>query len=85
MEISKLHVYSEIGKLRTVLLHKPARELENLTPDIMKRLLFDDIPDFIRAGEEYDAYLKIFKDAGVQTIFVCLLYTSDAADETLWV
>lgn len=70
MEISKLHVYSEIGKLRTVLLHKPSRELENLTPDIMKRLLFDDIPDFVRAGEEYDAYLDIFKNAGVQTIFV---------------
>ncbi len=38
-----IHV-SEIGKLKTVLLKRPGQEVENLTPDIMDRLLFDDIP-----------------------------------------
>jgi len=39
-----LHVTSEIGELRTVLLHRPGREVENLTPEYLERLLFDDIP-----------------------------------------
>lgn len=69
MEISKLHVYSEIGKLRSIMLHKPGLELENLTPTIMKRLLFDDIPDARRAEEEYEVYLQILREAGVQTYF----------------
>ena len=34
-----LNVYSEIGKLKSVLLHRPGKELENLTPDSLDRLL----------------------------------------------
>ena len=41
---SPIHVTSEIGKLKTVLLKRPGREIENFTPDMMPRLLFDDIP-----------------------------------------
>ena len=33
-----IHVYSEIGELRTVLLKRPGRELENLTPEYLERL-----------------------------------------------
>ena len=39
-----IHITSEIGKLKTVLLHRPGEELENLTPDYLTDLLFDDIP-----------------------------------------
>ena len=39
-----LNVTSEIGRLKTVLLHRPGEEIENLTPDLLDRLLFDDIP-----------------------------------------
>lgn len=41
---SPLHNTCEIGPLRKVLLHRPGRELENLMPDYLERLLFDDIP-----------------------------------------
>ena len=37
-------VFSEIGKLKKVLLHEPGEELENLTPKYLGDLLFDDIP-----------------------------------------
>ena len=70
MEGSNLHVFSEVGRLRTLMLHKPSKELDNLTPSIMKRLLFDDIPDAVQAAQEYDAYIKILHDCGVNTIFV---------------
>ena len=39
-----IHNYSEIGKLNRVLLHRPGREIEALTPATMERLLFDDVP-----------------------------------------
>ena len=39
-----IDVKSEIGQLRTVLLHRPGSELEQLAPNSMERLLFDDIP-----------------------------------------
>ena len=51
-----LNVYSEIGKLKTVLLHRPGKEIENLTPDLMDRLLFDDIPYLKVARDEPDAF-----------------------------
>ena len=39
-----IHITSEIGKLKTVILHRPGAELENLTPEYLTDLLFDDIP-----------------------------------------
>ena len=59
-----LQIYSEIGKLRKVLLHRPGDEIENLTPDLMKRLLFDDIPDLKVAREENDAFSEVFRRNG---------------------
>ena len=56
-----LNVYSEIGKLKKVLIHRPGPEIENLTPELMDRLLFDDIPFLDVAREEHDAFAKIFE------------------------
>lgn len=39
-----IKVNSEIGALKTVLLKRPGKELENLVPDYLGGLLFDDIP-----------------------------------------
>ena len=51
-----LHNTSEIGKLRQVMLHRPGRELENLMPEYLESLLFDDIPYLKAAQEEHDAF-----------------------------
>lgn len=66
----KLQVNSEIGRLKKVLLHRPGYEIENLTPEIMERLLFDDIPYLKVAREEHDAFAKIFKDNGVEVFYL---------------
>ena len=39
-----VHVTSEIGPLKKVMLHRPGKELEQLVPRELERLLFDDIP-----------------------------------------
>ncbi|MBS4534650.1 arginine deiminase [Clostridium sp. D2Q-14] len=65
-----LNVTSEIGRLKTVLLHRPGEEVENLTPDLMERLLFDDIPYLKIARQEHDAFAKILKDNGVEVLYL---------------
>ncbi len=56
-----IHVYSEIGKLETVILHRPGHEIENITPDSMRRLLFDDIPYLPVAQHEHDVFAETLK------------------------
>ncbi len=62
--------FSEIGKLKTVLLHRPGKELEGLTPDYMERMLFDDVPYLQRAQEEHDAFAQVLRDNGVEVLYL---------------
>ena len=36
-----IHVNSEIGKLKKVMVHRPGKEMDNLMPDYLDRLLLD--------------------------------------------
>jgi len=60
-----LGVHSETGRLRQVILHRPGIELNRLTPDNIKDLLFDDILWAKRAREEHDAFAAALVDRGV--------------------
>ena len=64
-----IHNYSEIGKLNKVLLHRPGRELEKLTPNNMSRLLFDDIPYLKVAQREHDQFAQILRENGVEVCY----------------
>ncbi|WP_349406251.1 arginine deiminase [Clostridium perfringens] len=68
-----LNVTSEIGRLKTVLLHRPGEEIENLTPALLDRLLFDDIPYLKVAREEHDAFAKTLRDNGVEVLYLEVL------------
>ena len=73
-----INVRSEIKPLKKVLLHRPGKELLNLTPDTLGRLLFDDIPFLKVAQQERDAFAQILKDNGVEVV-----YLEDLAAETI--
>ncbi|MGB3367528.1 MAG: arginine deiminase [Acidaminobacteraceae bacterium] len=75
---NSLNVYSEIGKLKKVLLHRPGKEIENLTPDLMDRLLFDDIPYLEVAREEHDFFAQTLRNCGSE-----VLYLEDLAAEAV--
>ena len=75
---SPFRVLSEIGRLKKVLLHRPGKEIERLVPDLLNKLLFDDIPFLDIAREEHDAFAKILRDNGVE-----VLYLEDLMAETL--
>lgn len=67
---SAIHVNSEIGKLQTVMLKRPGTEIENLTPDTMERLLFDDIPYLKYAQQEHDAFADVLRDNGTEVLYL---------------
>ena len=63
-------VRNEIRPLKKVLLHRPGRELLNLTPDRLPELLFDDIPFLRVAQQEHDAFAQILRDNGVEVVYL---------------
>ena len=65
-----IQVYSEVGKLRKVLLHRPGRELENLVPAYRERMLFDDIPYVRVAREEHDTFANVLRGHGVEVVYL---------------
>ncbi|CVH75335.1 arginine deiminase [Rubneribacter badeniensis] len=65
-----VNVKSEIKPLKKVLLHRPGRELLNLTPNTLEELLFDDIPFLKVAQEEHDAFAQALRDNGVEVVYL---------------
>ena len=76
-----INVYSEIAALKTVLLHRPGRELLNLTPDTLSQLLFDDIPFLKVAEREHDEFAEILRDNGVEVLYLEDLMADVLQDE----
>src|SRR3954466_8168745 len=72
---------SEVGRLQTVLLHRPGNELKRLTPRNNDRLLFDGIPWVARAQEEHDAFAAALRDRGVEVLYLTDLLTETFAEE----
>ena len=70
-----IHNTSEIGRLKRVLLHRPGGELENLMPDYLERLLFDDIPYLRDAQKEHDAFAECLRSQGVEVVYLTDLVT----------
>ena len=73
-----IHVTSEIGTLKKVLLHRPGNELEQLVPRELERLLFDDIPYLKTARQEHDVFADILRSQGIEVV-----YLEDLMAETL--
>ena len=74
----RLHVDSEIGTLRRVILHRPDLELRRLTPRNREALLFDDVLWVKRARQEHDAFADALVERGVSVYLL-----SDLLAETL--
>ncbi|WP_222267758.1 arginine deiminase [Modestobacter marinus] len=63
-------VTSEVGRLRTVLLHRPGAELRRLTPRNNDELLFDGVPWVARAQDEHDAFAAALTERGVEVLYL---------------
>lgn len=63
-------VYSEVGKLRKVLVHRPELSLNRLTPVNHDELLFDDVLWVERAQWEHDQFVRLMRDRGIEVYYV---------------
>ncbi len=70
MRKNPIYVGSEIGKLNAVILHRPGKELLNVTPSIMEELLFDEIPFLDAAQEEHDNFADILRKTGTEVYYL---------------
>jgi arginine deiminase len=75
------YVDTEVGRLRTVLLHRPGAELARLTPRNSGSLLFDAIPWVGRAQEEHDAFAAVLRAHDVEVLYLDTLLTEILALE----
>ena len=63
-----LGVHDEISPLRAVLVHRPGRELERLTPDTRAELLFDEVLWRDRAEAQHREFDRLLRDQGVEVL-----------------
>ena len=79
---STLGADTEVGRLRTVMLHRPGPELTRLTPRNNDSLLFDGIPWVSRAQDEHDAFASALRDRGVEVLYLVELLTTALENPT---
>jgi arginine deiminase len=61
-QLSKIGVYSEIGKLKKVFLHTPGKEVELMTPENANELLYNDIiyyKNIVEAHQQLKSVLSL--------------------------
>jgi len=81
-----ISVHSEIGNLKSVLLHCPGEEVENIVPDYLRRLLFDEIVYLEQARREHNQFADILRNEGVEVVYLTdlmadVLKKSDVKEE----
>ena len=69
--VSHTHgVDSEVGRLGTVLLHRPGLELRRITPRSSVKLLFRAIPWVGRLQQEHDAFAAALRRCGTEVRYL---------------
>ena len=63
-------VHSEVGRLRTVLVHRPGVALERLTPANREEFLFDDVVWVERAQAEHDVFVELLREHDVEVLYL---------------
>jgi len=81
-----LGAHSEVGKLRTVMVHRPDLAHERLSPSNCHELLFDDVIWVRRARQEFDAFVDLMRDRDVEVLLFhdLLAETLEDAEARTW-
>jgi arginine deiminase len=68
--VAQMHgVDSEIGQLRTVVMHRPGAELQRTTPRHAEGLLLRTLPWISKAREEHDVLCQVLRDQGAEVLY----------------
>ena len=77
---------SEVGTLRTVMVHRPDLAHERLSPSNAHELLFDDVIWVRHARQEHDAFVDLMRERGVEVLLLheLLAQTLDDKEAREW-
>lgn len=78
--MARYGAYSEVGALRTVMVHAPDLSLKRLTPSNAHDLLFDDVLWVKRAQEEHQIFVEQMRSRGVDVLYAGSLLTETLRD-----
>src|ERR1700752_3773882 len=77
---TKVGANSEVGTLRTVMVHRPDLAHERLSPTNCHELLFDDVIWVSRAQQEFDGFVGHMRGRGVEVLLLHDLLTEVLED-----
>ena len=81
-------VHSEVGRLRSVIVHRPGLEMRRLTPANSRDLLFDDVPWAERARAEHRSFVSLMRDDyDIEVLYVHTLLEDvcDTSEGRSWI
>ena len=79
--MNTLGAWSEVGRLRTVIVHRPGLEMRRLTPRNAHELLFDDVIWARRAREHHDAFVELMRAEYAITVYRVHELLRDVVDD----
>ncbi len=65
-----VHQTSEIGRLNTVMLHRPDVELQSILPDYLAEMLAEDTPYLPAAQREHDVFANTIRANGTEVLYL---------------
>ena len=68
MTEQKHGVYSEVGTLRRVMVCRPGRAHDRLTPSNCHDLLFDDVLDVPKAQRDHDFFVELMRERDIDVL-----------------
>ncbi len=86
-EVARLGAYSEVGKLRMVMVSSPGLAHQRLTPSNCDELLFDDVIWVSQAKRDHFDFVSKMRERGVEVLDVhnLLTQTLDVPEARQWV
>lgn len=78
-----VNLRSEIGRLNTVMLHRPGIEVQQLIPDYLEKMLSEDTPHVPTAQCEHDEFAEVLRTHGVEVLYLEDLFVKVMEDERL--
>ena len=78
--MSSIHVYSEVGKLKKVLLQSPRLVFDVVRPDNLQQQLVNDVVWAEQAGRDHDVFADHLRSIGAEVVYLEDLFEQSLGD-----
>ncbi len=68
--MSDIHVYSEVGKIKKIMISRPGKNFDAVRPDSREFQLVDDVVWAEQAGKDHDVFAKYLRNLGAEVVYL---------------